>query len=323
MSEDLANGLPPSHAVTQSRTRQQVRPSLVVHLGTDALQCIFEHLDLASFFLTAVTCQALRHISQQRTLLARLLLGRTEPAVFVPARQQLLQHLAIAGNAAACYRLGVAKVYHPALSTMETHNNQALLTSNSSDGNAAASAAAAAIGVTTDGGRTKAVRVEEGKALLRRAMELDTGSIRADAAFELWLLTRRQPDASERCESLLSIASREGHNPARFSMHRPHSNGGEPNDFRVSDDFAAAQDLLVSALLLHPTCLQTTFKCRNPKCGRWGMRKRARQPGLAGPPALSRCEGLHGAHCYTRYCSRFCQLIHWPEHRKECSLPAV
>ena len=275
--------------LTRSRTRAQGRPSLVTFLGIDAAECILQHLEADDYFAAAATCRALRQLALQPSLLARLPLGRTEDATFPPERQRLLARLADAGNASACYRLGVMKVYHPAL-----------------------------INGATDQGP---VWVEEGKSLLSRAIELDDGSVRADAAFELWLLTRRLPGSNERCETLLQIASAAGHNPARFGMHRPRSQSREPNDFRVSDDFAAAQELLVCALVRDPPCPSTTSKCRNPNCGRWGVRARARLHGLSGPPALPRCQGVHGGHCKTRYCSRFCQAIHWPEHRKECSLP--
>ena len=172
--------------------------------------------------------------------------------------------------------------------------------------------------------------VEAGTRLLRRAILCaEQGSpVRADAAFELWLLTRRHKDTSEECEALLHLASSLGHNPARFGMHRPRSRDREPDDFRVSSDFAAVQHLLVGALEAVPLSPAAAAVCCNPRCGRWGVRARevrrreqAGLCGLAGPPGLPRCQGMHGGHCKTRYCSRFCQALHWPQHRHECSMP--
>ena len=154
-------------------------------------------------------------------------------------------------------------------------------------------------------------------------MDLGEDSTRADAAFELWLLTRRLPESVDRCESLLRLASAAGHNPARFGMHRTRSRDREPDDFRVSVDYEATMACLAGSLDKTPTCPLATSQCRNPGCGRWGVRARARLIGLAGPPGLPRCQGLHGGHCKARYCSRFCQAIHWPEHRKECSMPGL
>ena len=156
--------------------------------------------------------------------------------------------------------------------------------------------------------------LEGGIKLLRRAVDIGSVSVRADAAFELWLLTRRLPDSPGHGEALLKLACSSGHNPARFGMHRTSSRDREPEDFNVSVDLAATMCCLSDSLEANPTCPLTTSQCSNPGCGRWGVRARARLTGLVGPPGLPRCQGLHGGHCKTRYCSRFCQAIHWPEY---------
>jgi hypothetical protein len=277
---------------SRKRQRQVAAADLFV-LGDDGVQCVLEHLDSLAFFQVAATCRALRRLCHQPVMLAQLPLGDKEDprfSVFVE-RQRLLERLAASGNAVACYRLGIAKVYHP------------ILHSSGFKG------------------------VEEGTALLRRAMVLGEPEVRADAAFELWLLTRRHPHPIDSSESLLQTAIAEGHNPALFSVHRPRERQRELDCFRVSGQFAAMQEFLVAALQATPTCPLSTSRCCNPGCGRWGVRARevrrlqeAGFDGALGPPGLPRCQGLHGSRCRTRYCSRFCQAMHWPEHRKECSI---
>ena len=100
-----------------------------------------------------------------------------------------------------------------------------------------------------------------------------------------------------------------------------------PSDFDTTSDYDAAQLLLVSAFEEAPLDSSRFSVCRNPACGRWGVRAREVRrrsdegfPALQAPPGLPRCQGMHGMHCRTRYCSRYCQSLHWPEHRKECSL---
>jgi len=259
----------------------------LLELGPDILQCILQMLDCDAICSTATTCHMLQQLSAHPTVLSQLQLGPVEDPAMPDERRRLLARLAAAGNAAACYRLGLIRVYHP----------------------------------LSEGG--PGAGLESGIKLLRRAVDIGSVSVRADAAFELWLLTRRLPDSLGHGEALLKLASSSGHNPARFGMHRTSSRDREPEDFNVSVDLAATMCCLSDSLEANPTCPLTTSQCSNPGCGRWGVRARARLTGLVGPPGLPRCQGLHGGHCKTRYCSRFCQAIHWPEHRKECSLPTT
>ena len=253
-------------------------------LNTDLVQHILQLLTCEDFFAAALTCREMHSVCTQTALIARISLGDTEDESFPPARRKLLTRLANAGNAAACYRLGVALSYHPAASMGD---------------------------------------IELGREQLLRAIELADSSLRADAAFECWLLMRRLPDShtSPVCsESLLELAASLGHSAARFGKPRPRKRDREADDFRVSTEYAVMQRFLVRALKLHSLDPQRASICHNPSCGRWGVRARARVHGVLGPPALPRCQGLTGGHCRARYCSRFCQAIHWKEHRKVCSL---
>ena len=71
--------------------------------------------------------------------------------------------------------------------------------------------------------------------------------IRADAAYELWLLTRRMPALADDAEGLLMGAVNEGHVPARFAAHRSRSGVRRPSNFATSPHFVAAQAFLVAA----------------------------------------------------------------------------
>ena len=117
-------------------------------------------------------------------MLAKLPLDETEPPAFRPERERLLVRLAGAGNGAACYRLGIAYAYHPRPT------------------------------------KERPTPLEDSTALLRRCMEVGDKSIAADAAYELWLLTRRIPASAASSEELLSFAAGTGHSPARFAAHR-------------------------------------------------------------------------------------------------------
>lgn len=279
---------------TRARTSaaQSSSSSLLLDLPADLQRHILSALDLRSYFFSGQTCMYLRETTNDSRLLATLTLERNEPAEFTPEREQLLRRLADAGNAAACYRLGMAYAYHP----RPTEERRAPL--------------------------------EDSAALLRRTMEVGNTVIAADAAYELWLLTRRLPTAAASSEELLNWAAAAGQNPARFAAHRARSSSRRPSDFAVSVDFAAAQRFLVAAFDEHPRDVTRFSVCRNPNCGRWGVRAREVRrrtdlgfPALQAPPGLPRCQGMHGMHCRTRYCSRFCQALHWPEHRRECSQP--
>lgn len=211
-------------------------------------------------------------------MLARLSLGATEEAAFSSERRRLLERLAAAGNAVACYRLGVALSYYP--------------TANQQDN-------------------------EQGRVVLRRlAQSADApDSLRADAAFECWLLMRRLPEQAASCDDLLELAVSLGHTGGRLGAFKHKSKTGckSQTDFSVSADCAAMQSFLCSALCLHPPNPQTASVCRNPSCGRWGVRARARANGIVGPPALPRCQGLQGGHCRAR-----CTPTHPPTHLHDC-----
>lgn len=286
---------------TTKAARAEANPSLLDVLPADLLEAIVVQLDADEFFGAASTCHAMSTLCSLPSLWKRVPLGVAEDPAFTPARRHLLHRLAGAGNATACYRLGVALSFHPTASAGDN---------------------------------------DKGCALLRRlARQCDADdSLRADAAFECWLLTRRMPEPESPSssdndgsgspigigsllgsESLLDLAASLGHNPARFGKHRPRSRDREP-DFSVSSEYATMQNFLRQALQLHPPNLNTASVCRSPSCGRWGVRARARANGVVGPPALPRCQGMMPGHCRARYCSRFCQAMDWPEHRLTCSL---
>ena len=207
-------------------------------------------------------------------VLASLTLDHCEPPAFEPRREALLRRLADAGNGAACYRLALAYAYHPRPT------------------------------------EERATPLEDSAALLRRAMSVGETDIKADAAFELWLLTRRQPTSAANpnsSEDLLAFAASAGHSPARFAAHRSRSSNRRPGDFSTSPHFAAAQSFLVAAFDDAPLDAARFSICRNPSCGRWGVRAReVRRRAEAGcaplqaPPGLPRCQGMHGMHCRTR-----------------------
>jgi hypothetical protein len=101
------------------------------------------------------------------------------------------------------------------------------------------------------------------------------------------------------------------------SRHRPHG--------AIVQRFALACSLFLPSPRHH----LIPQVCRNPGCGRWGVRAREVRrrfdeglPALGAPPSLPRCQGVAGASCHTRYCSRYCQAMHWPKHRAECG-PAM
>lgn len=232
-------------------------------------------------------------VSWQPKLLRALELEPVEDPAFHPARQAALARLADAGNPHACYRLAMGWAFHP----------RSL--------------------------RERSAPMEDALHLLRRAMELDVApSLRADAAYELWLLTRRRTDLSEYSAHLLALATASGNVPARFAAHRTHPEIRRPATFETSPEYQAVQTFLVAAAFdASPMDPAHVAYCRNPGCGRWGVRAREVRrradgglPVLHAPPSLPRCQGVAGASCRTRYCSRYCQAIHWPTHRAECGM---
>lgn len=279
-------------------------------LGPDLLESVLVHLDAGEFFKVATTCRAFAALCRLPVLWTGLPLGTSEDAAFPLERRHLLERLVEAGNPAANYRLGVALSYHPTADVTDNEHGRMLLRTLASQQSAPA-------------------------------------SLRADAAFECWLLTRRLPEPASPSsddgrlsailgggglftqgdlfsgESLLDLAASLGHNPARFGKHRPRTRDREPTDFRVSSEYAIMQDCLRRARDLHAPNTATASMCKSPSCGRWGVRARARANGIMGPPALPRCQGMMPGHCRARYCSRFCQAMDWPVHRLTCSLPAV
>ena len=92
------------------------RPSrpLPVPLLTDScLVPISQMLDCDAICSTATTCHMLQQLSVHPTVLSQLQLGPVEDPAMPDERRRLLARLAAAGNAAACYRLGLIRVYHP------------------------------------------------------------------------------------------------------------------------------------------------------------------------------------------------------------------
>ena len=190
-------------------------------LTADALHHVLSHLPLQPFCLVGGVCTALCHATRDPSrerlcllslarihahatsacactcprhnvtprpvcrlvpaVLAQLTLDQSEPPHFTPERERLLQRLAEAGNGAACYRLGLAYAYHPRPT------------------------------------EERSLPLEDSAALLRRAMEVGDTAIAADAAYELWLLTRRLPASAKSSEELLAFAASAGHSPARFA----------------------------------------------------------------------------------------------------------
>ena len=270
----------------------------ILDLPAELLEHILVHLQANQFSTVAATSRAIFSCCSSATLMQRIQLEPQEDSAFLPARRRLLHSLANAGNATAAYRLGVALSYHP---TARLCDNQ------------------------------------EGHGILRRlARRQDTpSSLRADAAFECWLLTRRLPDPeSAVCPDdcgraaggdwLLELAISLGHSAACFGQQNvcSHERESQP-DFRVSTEHAVMQTSLRGALQLHVPNPATTSVCRSPHCGRWGVRARARACGVQGPPALPRCQGMMAGDYRARYCSRFCQALDWPEHRLTCSMHAM
>ena len=191
-------------------------------------------------------------VSWQPKLLRALELEPVEDPAFHPARQAALARLADAGNPHACYRLAMGWAFHP----------RSL--------------------------RERSAPMEDALHLLRRAMELDVApSLRADAAYELWLLTRRRTDLSEYSAHLLALATASGNVPARFAAHRTHPEIRRPATFETSPEYQAVQTFLVAAAFdASPMDPAHVAYCRNPGCGRWGVRARgapASRRGTSGP----------------------------------------
>ena len=206
-----------------------------------------------------------------------------ESSDWLESRQAFLKRLCDAGNAHACYRLAMAYAYHP----QEVQRS-----------------------------------LDSSLRLLERALELGDEEMRADAAYELWLLKRR---TSDDVQLYLTQAVVANHRPARFAAHRSRSSTRRPGDFTVSQQYQAAQLFLVAAQSGEPLMASRFSVCQNPACGRWGIRAREVRrrsdqelPPLEAPPGLPRCQGIFGMHCRTRYCSRYCQALDWPTHREEC-----
>ena len=276
---------------TRARTRTRAHASPLLELPADLQHHILANLDPRSFYTAGSACMQLRAATSDDAVASTLTLDSEEPPAFTPAREALLRRVADAGHAAACYRLGLAYAYHP----RPTQERPAPL--------------------------------RDSAAMLNRAIELGSTTIAADAAYELWLLTRRLPTPTS-SDHLLHFAADSGSRPARFAANRTRSSMRRPGDFHVSVEFAVMQRFLVAAFEGAPLDTACFSVCRNPTCGRWGVRAREvrRQaelglPAQQAPPGLPRCQGLHGKHCRTRYCSRFCQAQHWPEHMRECSRP--
>ena len=245
-------------------------------LGPDLLESVLVHLDAGEFFEVATTCRAFAALCRLPVLWTGLPLGTSEDAAFPLERRHLLERLVEAGNPAANYRLGVALSYHPTADVTDNEHGRMLLRTLASQQSAPA-------------------------------------SLRADAAFECWLLTRRLPEPASPSsddgrlsailgggglftrgdlfsgESLLDLAASLGHNPARFGKHRPRTRDREPTDFRVSSEYAIMQDCLRRARDLHAPNTATASMCKSPSCGRWGVRARTGEwhHGAARTAALS------------------------------------
>lgn len=293
-------------------TRSTSSATFDVFASADIVSHVLSHLPAPEFARAANVCTLFREITlTDKICLSRVSIGLEEPPEWHPTRQAFLQRLADAGNAHACYRLGLAFAYHP----QEPRHPLA-----------------------------------DALKLLHRALELGDEETRADTAYELWLLTRRlaQPGSAhspgaasagssssssddaplytpEDVEGFLEVALASDHRPARFAAHRSRSRRAVPGDFDVSRHFQAAQLFLVAAQADEPLTASRFSVCQNPLCGRWGVRAREVRrrcaqelPALQAPPGLPRCQGIFGLHCRTRYCSRYCQALDWPTHREEC-----
>ena len=273
----------------------------LLDLPPELVRHVLTQLELEPFFVAGACCKLLHETTHDPRLLASLPLEPVEPAAFEPQREHLLRRLADAGNGAACYRLGIAYAYHP----RPTQERPTPL-----EDSAAMLRRAMEVGGSADQGGDAGGAAGAG----RGAGAATSAGIDADAAYELWLLTRRLPAAAASSESLLTFAAANGHSPARFAAHRSRSSAKRPGDFVTSAEFATAQSFLVEAFKEAPLDSARFSVCRNPACGRWGVRARevrrrsdAGFPALQAPPGLPRCQGMHGQHCRTRYCSRYCQ----------------
>jgi hypothetical protein len=182
-------------------------------------------------------------VTFQATVLLNLQLEPRENPVFHPTRQAFLGRLADAGNAHACYRLAMGCAYHP----RSLHD--------------------------------RASPLEEAMRLLRRAISIGEESIRADAAYELWLLTRRLPNLADDPEDLLTLAIATGSIPARFAAHRSRNGVRRPVHFTISPEYHAAQEFLVAALDEVPF---------DPVRFSVSMRRTCRSGGFHQPAALGR-----------------------------------
>ena len=192
-------------------TNSSTSANIIVSIDNDAMAHIFSFLNPTDFFRSGATCTAFRTLTHMPSSLRNLTLEAAEDPQFLPGRQAALLQLADAGHGAACYRLALGCAYHP---------------------------------------RSMAEReapLEDAIRLLRRALVVGDEETRADAAYELWLLTRRMPGLDDSAEALLAKAATDGHSPARFAAHRSRSSVRRPGDFATSVQFEAAQAFLVAA----------------------------------------------------------------------------
>ena len=148
--------------------------------------------------------------------------------------------------------------------------------------------------------------------------------VAADASFELWLLTN--------CEDtkLLDAAANGGNTPAALEMRRGPSNQKIrwTADLLYSVDTVEAKrriEAVNEADINRMEQMRCVRRCLAPGCFRWHfMRGEARDARRleavhilhSGPPLkLRKCERCRRAW----YCSRACQAVAWPKHKRECA----